>query len=166
MALLNKFISKNQIETQIDTFKTNEKFLYMKDEIVSLIIKTLKSLCELEEEYTLIEKKQGASFFELSWDDYKERYKAIIAPVCTEKLLKRGYADVLSSPATYAYLNTSKCKIDFIMKNEKKAVVETHFDNGIKQKHQITAINTPNGWKIDSFKYGYEDETTWNNYHI
>lgn len=170
MGILGRLIDKKPKEVptyiSVDTSKTSEKFLHMKDTIVPLILKTLKALCALEEEYILIKKKQGDSFFELSWDEYKERYKDIITPVCTEKLLKRGYADSLSKPATYSYLNTSQCKIDFIMRSAKKAVVETHFDYGIKQKHQITIIDTSDGWKIDEFKYGYEDETSWNNYHL
>ena len=149
----------------IDISQTPEKFQYMKDEIIPILVEFLKKLTNLEDEYqVLINKKSSKSA--LFWEEYKEKYKEIISPICTQKLMDRGYARSLSEPATYAYINAASSKIDFIMKSAKKITIETHFAHGVDKKHQFSIIQTLDGWKIDSLKYGFEGETNWYIYHI
>lgn len=149
----------------IDLSQTPEKFHHMKDEILPILVELLKKLTELEEKYAITMNKNSSNSERL-WAEYQEKYKEIILPICTEKLISRGYARSLSEPATYAYINAASSKIDFIMKSAKKITIETHFAHGVDKKHQFSIIQTLDGWKIDSLKYGFEGETNWYIYHI
>ena len=49
------------------------------------------------------------------------------------------------------------------MKSSNRAVVETRYKYGIGvvQKHQFVLKIEAENWKIESKKYGFENETTW-----
>ena len=138
----------------------------MVDIIIRSLIETLTAICDLEEKYCVIKGEHGDMFYEEFWHEYEEEYRVIIEPVCTEELLKRGYADSLGSPSTYAYIKTTDYNIDFTMKSDKKAIVEIYNEDEIMERHQLTFIYTENGYKIHTVKYGYGERTTWTNYHI
>lgn len=165
-------IEKQCIE--INMGETPEKFQHMKDELLDFLLSNLRSLCQLEEEfYVRNEQLDKDKVTRLGlprhhthpesgdmWNEYSRRFLEIVTPICTQSLLKRGFARSIGNPAEYAYLNTG-CKISFIMKSANRAAIETSFKKGTVMKHQFILKKTEDGWKIDSKKYGFADEDTW-----
>lgn len=165
-----------KIEDCIDVSQTPEKYQVYKDEIVLPLIEALRKICVLEEncikQNEILEDnkiKQGIPKWQVAdgWqemtDQYAVDYGSVVEPICTDKLLERGYARSYGKPAQYAYVNTG-CKIFFIMKSNKKAIVETHFHHGIETKHQFVFKNVDGRWLIDEKKYGHGDD--WHVYSI
>ena len=157
---------KGDITMNINPSKTSEKFLPMVDIIIPSLIETLTAICDLEEKYGVLIDEKGDMFHEELWHEYKEQYRAIVEPVCTEELLKRGYALSLKSPSTYAYIKTTDYNIGFTMKSDKKSIVEMCNVDETMARHQLTLIYTENGYKIHAIKYRHGEGTTWTNYYI
>ncbi|MEG0275864.1 MAG: hypothetical protein RR630_02445 [Coprobacillus sp.] len=159
-----------KIEDCVDMSQTPEQYHKYKDEIVLPLVEVLRKICVLEENcmkqneiLDANKKKQGLPESQVAdgWvemmNQYKVDYGKVVEPICTEKLLKRGYAGSYGQPAQYAYINTG-CEMYFIMKSSKKAIVETHFPHGIKMKHQFVFRNVDGQWLIDEKKYGFDTD--------
>lgn len=161
----------NQVEIEISN--TSDKFYSTVDTVLAQVLELLKALSTLEREvYERTEKlnkkkfEAGIPFNQMApgakelWTEYIERYKRLVTPVCTERLLKRGYARSFGKPGKYDYINT-KCKIVCTMKSTQKATIETFFHNGVDMRQEFIIKNIDNEWKIDEVKYSFSNETTW-----
>ena len=162
-------------EAEIDFRATPEKYHYMKDEIISFLLQNLKNICQLQEEICArndqLEKekiKLGISRNQLApgskelWEEYRNRYMALVTPICTELLLKQGVAGSISKPAKYSFSNTGCDKIVFTMKSQNRAVIEFYYYIVVVgQKHQFTLQNIEGKWKISMVKGGLINEPKW-----
>lgn len=91
-------------------------------------------------------------------EEYWTRLGNIVKPVCTEKLLKRGFGSSFSEPAKYGYID-GECKAEFIMKSEKRASMVTHYSRGIDMTHRFVMVKDENGGRlVDSVSCGFENE--------
>lgn len=161
----------NQVEIEISV--PSEKFSLTADTVLAQTLELLNALNALERDiYERNEKLNKEKFIagipynqiapgakEL-WKEYFEQYKRLVTPVCTERLLKRGYGRSFGKPGKYDYLNT-KCKIVCMMKSAQKATIEVFFHDGVDMRQQFILKNIENEWKIDEVKYGFSNETTW-----
>lgn len=169
----------NQIEFEL--LNTPEKFHPTVDTILTKLLELLKALSALEREIyernNKLEKekfKAGIPYNQTApgskelWKEYADRYKQLVTPVCTDRMLKLlskyGYIKSFGKPGKYDYINT-KCKIVCTMKSGKKATIETFYHQGIDMKHQFIFKSIDNEWKIDEIKYGFCDDTTWHTDH-
>lgn len=91
------------------------------------------------------------------WAEYKERLGEAVKPVCTEKLLEKRYGGSFGSPQKYGYID-GECRVNFIMKSAKKAVVETHFKHGTDHKHKFVIREVDGKWLLDEVYYGFESD--------
>lgn len=145
-----------------DFSKVKEAFLPIAETLFSALEQTLVKINALEREFE--PKILEDSTLEV-FDLFREKYLEIISPIATEKLLQRGYADSVSNPPTYFYIEEAyECLAQ--MKTDKKAVFEFYFSAGVDEKHQFTFTKEGDIWKIDAVKYGYQDETSWHNYRL
>lgn len=171
------FTETNAVEPEIIVKDTPEKFLSMKDILVPQLIEFLRKLCRLEEEMyfrdTKIDKEKinagipkhiAVPESDELWKEYHKKYGEIAETFCTQKLLDKGYARSMGKPAQYSYINTG-CKLSFIMKSSKRAVIETLFNVGIDERHKFVLRLTDDGWKIDSKSYDFNDDK-WHSYTI
>lgn len=110
-----------------------------------------------KQELGLPESQEAPGMDEL-WEEYGKRLSEITKPHCTEKLPANGGS--FGSPAKYAYIDEA-CKVVFIMKSAKKAVVETHFNAGVDEKHKFVFKDVDGKWLLDEVYYGFEDEDSW-----
>lgn len=94
------------------------------------------------------------------WAEYKERLGEVIKPYCTEKLVGNRYGGSFGNPQKYGYID-GECKVNFIMKSDKKAVVETHYHGGVDEKHKFVFKDVDGKWLICEVYYGFEGETGW-----
>ena len=152
---------------------TPESFQPMADNIVPPLVDMLLALSDLEEEIgrrfdALNEKKlamgiprgQVAPGWEELWAEYRTRFYAIAAPLCTEKLLNRGYARSCGYPTEYGYL-AGECQLFFTMNSNKRAMVVTRYHESIDKAHQFVLRPIDGIWKIDKVSYSYGNEPTW-----
>ncbi len=166
--------------------EASEKFREKQDEICGVLLDLLGKINALEREVfgrseELVRQKLAAGIpkhqvgpgEEELWDEYKERLSGIVEPACTAKLLKRGYGGSYGNPAKYGYIDgevrnasgsedacvpdkPSAAEIHFIMKTAKKAVVEAHYERGIKQIHKFVLRDMDGKWLVDEVYYGFE----------
>lgn len=144
--------------------EAGDKFKDRQDEVCGFLFDILRKLNALEKEiYERDEKLKlkrsephiVAPGEEELWDEYERRTGEIVEPVCTEKLLKRGYGGSFGNPQKYAYID-GECRANFIMKTAKKAVVETTFSQGGFQRHKFVLKDADGKWLIDEVYYGFE----------
>lgn len=154
--------------------EANDKFKDMQEGICGLLFDILRRINAVEKDIfdrneaieagkpsLGIPKNQIAPGEKELWGEYKERLYQIIAPVCTEKLIGKRYGGSFGSPQKYDYID-GECKINFIMKSSKTAVIETHYRHGIDSKHKFVIRNIDGKWLIDEVYYGFEnDGNTW-----
>ena len=144
-----------------DFSQTKEQYLAIATELFEQLSIILEKLANLENEYHTIVDKD----FDKFESEFVPKYLEIITPICTEKLIQRGYADQISTPAQYEYIKNSY-KAIITMKSERKAIIEIYFTEEVDKKHQFTFVKENENYKIDSVKYGFADEITWTNFHI
>ena len=80
---------------------TPERFRPLAEEIVPPLVELLRGLCALEEKFYARDRKQKAARpggiystqahpnSQSLWEHYREAYRALLDPHCTEKLLSR-----------------------------------------------------------------------------
>ena len=156
-------------DLNITTSETPEKFMHLKDEIVAFLIDKLQDINFLEREIFARSQKlknpkepnQVQPGETELWDEYAARYKELLTPIAFNPLV--GGSNSFGNPAKYDYLSNPDTEIFFIMKSSNRAVVETRYKYGIGvvQKHQFVLKKEAENWKIESKKYGFENETTW-----
>lgn len=144
-----------------DFSQTKEKYLAIAIELFEQLSIILEKIVNLENEFqTIIDKD-----FDKFESEFVPKYFEIIAPIVTEKLLQRGYADQIGTPAKYEYIKNSY-KAIITMKSESKAIIEVYFTEEVDKKHQFTFVKDGETYKIDSVKYGFSDEITWTNFNF
>ena len=150
--------------------KASDKFKDRQDEVCGFVFGFMREMNTLEDEiferseelkrHKLvmgIPKHQVGPGEEELWDEYKERMKGIITPKCTLKQLKRLYGMSFGKPTKYGYID-GECKVNFIMKSAKKAVIVTHFHHGTDCMHKIELANGGSGWLVDTVYYGFASD--------
>lgn len=152
-----------------------EKLAGQCEGVLILVLDMLKELSALEAEtaeaYRRMEEENkamgipsyqaGPGFFEF-WAKYRENVGKIVKPMCSEKLLKRGFGAHFSTPGKYDYIH-GNCSIVFTMKSEKKAELETSFINcTLNCKHRFTLKNDGGRWLVDALSYLSEGSDKWN----
>ena len=155
------------------TFEADEKFRPFQEEICSFLFEMLQDINNLEKEIfernneleaqkikAGIPKHQVPQGWKELRDEFRERYFKIIDGKCTEKLLKRGYAGSFGNPQKFGYIH-GEYRADFIMKSEKKAVIETHYSHGVDSKHKFVLKKNDGKWLLDEVYYGFENEDHW-----
>lgn len=155
------------------TCEANEKFKSFQEEVCDFLFEMLQECNILEKEIYERDRELKAKSIEAGnpewlvpegWhelmDEFKERFFKIIDGKCTEKLMKRGYARSFGDPQEFGYLN-EECRAVFIMKSAQKAVVETHYSQGVECKHKFVLKKMEDKWLLDEFYYGFEDEDHW-----
>lgn len=160
-------------QVEIEIINTSERFYATADTVLTQVMELLKALSALEREiYERNEAlnreklKAGIAYNQVApgatelWEEYFDRYRQLVAPVCTERLLERGFGRSFGKPGKYDYLH-SKCKIACMMKSAQKVTIQTFFHHGVNMKHQFIVKKIDGEWKIDEMKYGFSDETTW-----
>ncbi|GMK39583.1 hypothetical protein PCCS19_26370 [Paenibacillus sp. CCS19] len=166
--------------SDVDMSATAEKYKYMKDELLHFLFENLYNLCQLEKEIYIRSVQLNNEKLDLGipshqthphdkglWAEYKDRYREMIMPICTETLIARGFAGSFGEPAEYDYLNTGCEKIFFIMKSRSRAVVEIHYEYGIGKMHQFVLQLKDGEWKINEKNYGFTSEIDrWHKDHI
>ena len=153
--------------------EADEKFRPFQEEICSFLFEMLQEINILEKEIfernneleaqkikAGIPKNQIPQGWKELLVEFRERYFKIIDGKCTEKLLKRGYAGAFGSPQKFGYIN-EECRVNFIMKSEKKAVIETHYSHGVDSKQKFVLKKIDGKWMLDEFYYGFENEDHW-----
>ena len=150
----------------VDASQTLEKFLHLKDEILGFLIDKLEALNKLEQEIfeRSLALKNPEAPHQLQpgekelWTEYKLRYKEITTPIS----LKPPEGDgSFGKPTKYEYLSYPDTKILFIMRSPDRAVVETQYEYGLKKKEQFVLKKKGDSWKIDTKKYGFQNEDKW-----
>ncbi len=151
--------------------EASEKFKDKQAEICELLFELLRKINALEKEiYERNEeldekKKQQGKEHEFTaedkelWAEYEERLVELVKPHCAENLSKNCGGD-FGSPQKYGYID-GDCKVNFIMKSAKKAVVETHYHDGIDEKHKFVFKDVDGKWVLSEVYYGFEDESGW-----
>ena len=151
--------------------EAKDKFKDLQDVICKPLFELLRQINAAEEwayerseelekkkrELGLPESQEAPGMDEL-WEEYGKRLSEITKPYCTEKLSANGGS--FGSPTKYAYID-EECKVVFIMKSAKKAVVETHFNAGVDEKNKFVFKDVDGKWLLDEVYYGFEDETAW-----
>lgn len=151
--------------------EANEKFKDKQAEICEPLFGLLRKVNALEKEINerseeLEKKKKNlgiesefTSEDEELWAEYKKRLIKILKPYCTENLYK-NCGRSFQYPLKYGYID-GECKVSFIMKSAKKAVVETHFRSGVDQKNKFVIKDFDGKWLLCEVYYGFEDEDSW-----
>lgn len=171
---INDFKIKNKgLNIKFNTNGTLEKYQEMKYELIPILINLLDDISNLESTFInksedLEEKKlklgipssQVSPGSEEMWKEYKKKYRELIERICTEELLKYGFANSMGKPGEYSYLKAG-CNLFFIMKSSKRATIEIHFEKGNSMRHQFILRKIDDNWKISDKKYGFRRETSW-----
>lgn len=172
-ALKNK-TEKAPPELNILFEDTPEKFQAFASEILPPFIELLRSLCALEEEMhtryrRLKESRPGGIYSTVAhpdsdklWQEYRERYHALLDPRCTEKFLaaRRDCCQSMGGPAEFSSLNRGGTVI-FTMKSKSKALVtvdQAEFDN-IDYRFDLKPSDS--GWKIDKISHRFRSDAKW-----
>ncbi len=144
--------------------QASEKFKDLQDEICGTLFDLLRKINVLEKEISardeeLEEKSPDPHLYtpemDQLWSEYRKRLGDILKPACSEKLLNRGYGQSFSDPAKYACID-GDCKVYFIMKSAKKAVVEIHVQRPGRSNHKFVLKDIDGKWLVDEVYYGFE----------
>lgn len=148
--------------------EASDKFRDKQDEVCGFALDILRQINALENEVyerslELIRQKLEAGIPKHQvgpgenelWEEYAQRLGELLKPVCTEKLMKRGYGGSFGSPVKYGYIDDDST-VKFIMKSAKKAVIETHFVRGVPTMHKLVLKPEDGKWLFDEVYYGFE----------
>ena len=157
---------------------TPEKFRPMAEEILPPFIALLRRLCALEEEMyardcKLRASRPGGIYSTVAhpdspalWQEYKDRYHALLDPHCTEKFLseRRNCCQSMGDPADFSSLNRGGT-VEFTMKSKAKASV-TVLEGMFRHTDYRFDLKPADGeWKIDKAAYRYMGDTKWHTEH-
>ena len=154
---------------------TPAKFHSLAEELAPPLVELLRRRNELEREICArslkLREEQAAAGIsphlstpaeEALWEEYRRRYLELVAPRCTEKLLRWGAAGSFGRPAKYDYLfDAPEPEVYFTMKSAKKAVVSTR--NPVSHDYRYRFILRPFGdeWKIDGAECAFGGQEAW-----
>lgn len=157
---------------------TPEKFRPMADEILPPLIGLLRSLCALEEEMHARDIKLRASrpggiySTEMHpdtpalWQEYKDRYHALLDPHCTARFLagRRDCCQCMGDPADFSGLNRGGT-VEFTMKSPAKAVVMVAESKSGSVDCRFDLRPEGGAWKIDKAAYRFLNDPKWHTEH-
>lgn len=159
--------------------EANEKLRDKQDEVCGFLFDLLRQINTLENDIFTRDRALEAKKPELGispnqiapgqkelWAEYRRRLGDIVRPACTEKLIGKGYGGSFGMPVKYGYID-GECTVNFIMKTAKRAVIETHFMQGIGSKHKFVVRDIDGKWFVDEVYYGFEsDGNKWHSDNI
>ena len=146
-------------ELHIDFQDTPEKFQSMAGEILPPLIELLRRLCGLEEEMhsrsvRLRKSRPGGLYsteahpdMDALWQEYRDRYHALLDPHCTEKFLA-------------ARRDCCQSIVTFTMKSPSKAIVIV--PGGVLGLDTRFELRPDGGsWKIDRAAFRHSNDPKW-----
>ncbi len=160
-------------ELHIDFQDTPEKFQSMAGEILPPLIELLRRLCGLEEEMhsrsvRLRKSRPGGLYsteahpdMDALWQEYRDRYHALLDPRCTEKFLaaRRDCCQSMGDPAYFSGLN-QEGTVTFTMKSPSKAIVIV--PGGVLGMDTRFELRPDGGsWKIDKAAFRHSNDPKW-----
>lgn len=145
---------------------TPERFRPLAEEIVPPLVELLRGLCALEEKFYARDRKQKAARpggiystqahpnSKSLWEHYREAYRALLDPHCTEKLLsrRRDCCQSMGDPADFACLK-GEAKVLFTMKSGGKAVAVVRAYDGFGSDCRFELKPEGGRWKIDKVSH-------------
>lgn len=145
----------------------------LKREILPTFITFLRDITRLEEStqrksQTLEREKleDGLSDFartpeiEKLWVQYHEQFEKLAVPLCSPKLLQRGYAETFATPARFHYINNG-CRLSVAFPDEHTIEIIAKDFSKLQQKDRFILRNIENKWLIDEVYYTYPNSERW-----
>lgn len=159
--------------------ETPEKFHSLAQELAPPLVELLRQRNELEREICArslkLREEQAAAGIsphlstpaeEALWEEYRRRYLELVAPRCTEKLLRWGAAGSFGRPAKYDYLfDAPEPAVYFTMKSTKKAVVSTRNPVSHDYRYRFTLRPFEGRWMVDGAECAFGDREEWSVEH-
>lgn len=157
---------------------SSEKLDSYKKQLTSTLLEALTKLNALEEEYNAKEVEFNNSYpgntipehlVEIGdkiWTDYEKKFRDILREYCTDKVSEDPRSGgSMGSPTRFHFIE-EKYELNFIMKSEKKAIIEINYEKwkGSCFGIQFTFSPTENGWRISCVKERLSKDKSWSNY--
>ncbi|MBZ0310954.1 MULTISPECIES: hypothetical protein [Clostridium] len=152
-----------------------KKYEDYKKQLIEILIAFLKNLNSLEEEYNIMEENFNNSYegnqipVELIdkgrqiWKEFSQKKRGILREYCTEKVSETPRIGGSMGKPTQFYFIEKEHNLQFIMKTEKKAVIEIDYEEwkGSCFGKQFIFSPTKDGWKINSIKERLGKDESW-----
>ena len=145
----------------------------LENEILPTFIAFLRDLTKLEEstqrKSQALEREKledGLSDFartpeiEKLWVHYHEQFEKLAAPLCSSKLLQRGYAETFAAPARFHYINNG-CRLSVAFPDEHTIEIIAEDFSKLQQKDRFILRYIDNKWLIDEVYYTYPNSERW-----
>ena len=145
----------------------------LKREILPTFIAFLRDITRLEEntqrKSQILEREKledGLSDFartpeiEKLWIHYHEQFEKLATPLCSPKLLQRGYAETFATPARFHYINNG-CRLSVAFPDEHTIEIIAKDFSKLQQKDRFILRNIENKWLIDEVYYTYPNSERW-----
>ena len=128
--------------------RVTEPYMKQRTEVIEQnksVVRTAENWHDFDEYYTLMEKIEC---------DCRQAKRELLAKHITDNIYVTAFD---SYPSKFNYFNTG-CQVNFIMKSEKKIILDTAFNTGSYERHRFILRKQDNTWKIDWFGFSYEEE--------
>ena len=145
----------------------------LKREILPTFIAFLRDITRLEEntqrKSQILEREKledGLSYFartpeiEKLWIHYHEQFEKLATPLCSPKLLQRGYAETFATPARFHYINNG-CRLSVTFPNEHTIEIIAEDFSNFQQKDRFILRFMDNKWLIDEVYFAYPNSERW-----
>lgn len=163
--------SMDNITVNLD--KTPEKYRSNAEQVVADFVELFRKYTKvtgiyMKQRNELIKQHKGVVRTAENWNDFDEYYACVdkLENDCRQdkmELLGEHITDNIYVtkfdlyPSRFDYFNTG-CRIDFIMKSEKKITLDAIFNGDDYERQRFILRKQDNNWKIDWFGYSYEEE--------
>lgn len=152
-----------------------KKYEDYRNQLVERLMEFLKRLNSLEEEYNNMKQEFNDSYEgnqipeELVdkgrkiWKEFSEKKREILRDYCTDKVSEIPRIGGFMGEPTQFYFIEKEHDLQFIMKTEKKAVIEINYEEwkGSCFGKQFIFSPTKDGWKINSIKERLGKDESW-----
>lgn len=153
----------------------DERLEKYKKEFTRTLMEVLGKLNALEHEYYEKNEEFDNSYegntipehlvetHKIIWKEYKLKYRDILREYCTEKVSEDpSSTGSMGKPCKYYFIEKYH-ELSFIMKTEKKAIIEINYEEwkGSCYGKQFTFHPTESGWKISCVKGRFAKEDSW-----
>lgn len=152
-----------------------KKYNDYKNQLVDKLMEFLKKLNTLEEKYMTIIKEFDSSYkgnqipIKLAdnrkqiWKEFSNKKREILREYCTENISEApGIGGSMGKPTQFHFIENEH-ELQFIMKTERKAVIEINYEKwkGSCFGKQFIFSPTKDGWKISSIKERLDKDESW-----
>lgn len=156
------------------------KYESYKNQLVQRLIEFLNKLNSLEKKYYTLNQEFDSSYtgqqipIELAdkgrqiWKEFRKKKREILREYCTEIVSEAPTVGGCFGKPTQFYFIENKFDLQFIMKTEKRAVIEINYEtlNGSCYGSQFIFSPTKDGWKISSIKDRLSKDESWSKYYM